>query len=66
MDYITSRKKIYAPVYAELVRQQPAFVELKNSIEAGENIQILDIDGPTGGYNLQASWSTAYIAGDSI
>ena len=47
MDYITSRKKIYAPVYAELVKQQPAFVELKNSIEAGENIQILDIDGPT-------------------
>jgi len=36
---------------------------INNLYLAGE---ILDIDGPTGGYNLQASWSTAYIAGDSI
>ncbi|MCD6396180.1 MAG: NAD(P)/FAD-dependent oxidoreductase [Spirochaetaceae bacterium] len=25
--------------------------------------EILDIDGITGGFNLQAAWSTAYIAG---
>jgi len=26
--------------------------------------EILDIDGPTGGYNLQVAWSTGYLAGD--
>jgi predicted Rossmann fold flavoprotein len=26
--------------------------------------EILDLDGPTGGYNLQVCWSTAYIAGN--
>lgn len=44
----------------------------KNSLEskkcnglyfAGE---ILDIDGVTGGFNLQAAWTTGYIAGSSI
>ena len=27
--------------------------------------EILDIDGPTGGYNLQVAWSTGYTAGDN-
>jgi len=27
--------------------------------------EVLDIDGDTGGYNLQAAWSTAYVAGQS-
>jgi len=27
--------------------------------------EILDIDGPTGGYNLQAAWSTGYLAGEN-
>lgn len=27
--------------------------------------EILDVDGFTGGYNLQASWATGYIAGNS-
>jgi predicted Rossmann fold flavoprotein len=33
-----------------------------NLFFAGE---ILDIDGPTGGYNLQVCWSTGYLAGNS-
>ena len=28
--------------------------------------EILDVDGPTGGYNLQIAWSTGYLAGLSI
>ncbi|MEI7942679.1 MAG: NAD(P)/FAD-dependent oxidoreductase [Candidatus Riflemargulisbacteria bacterium] len=28
--------------------------------------EILDIDGPTGGYNLQIAWSTGYLAGESL
>lgn len=34
----------------------------QNLFLAGE---ILDLDGPTGGYNLQICWSTGYAAGDS-
>jgi predicted Rossmann fold flavoprotein len=34
----------------------------KNIFFAGE---VLDLDGPTGGYNLQVCWSTGYVAGDS-
>jgi predicted flavoprotein YhiN len=33
-----------------------------NLFLAGE---ILDLDGPTGGYNLQLCWSTGYLAGQS-
>ena len=36
---------------------------IKNLYLVGE---ILDLDGPTGGYNLQSCWSTAYTAGDNI
>ncbi len=36
---------------------------IKNLYLAGE---ILDLDGPTGGYNLQICWSTGYLAGDSL
>ena len=28
--------------------------------------EVLDLDGPTGGYNLQVSWSTGYCAGNNI
>ena len=35
----------------------------ENLFLAGE---ILDLDGPTGGYNLQICWSTGYTAGDSV
>lgn len=28
--------------------------------------EVLDVDGPTGGFNLQAAFSTGYLAGDSI
>lgn len=36
---------------------------VKGMFFAGE---VLDIDGPTGGFNLQAAFSTGYLAGDSI
>jgi len=36
---------------------------INNLYLAGE---ILDLDGPTGGYNLQACWSTGFVAGESI
>ena len=36
---------------------------IDNLYFAGE---IIDIDGPTGGYNLQICWSTGYVAGESV
>ena len=36
--------------------------KIKNLYLAGE---ILDLDGPSGGYNLQECWSTGYLAGES-
>jgi len=35
---------------------------IKNLFFAGE---IIDLDGPTGGYNLQICWSTGYVAGNN-
>ena len=35
---------------------------IDNLYFAGE---ILDLDGPTGGYNLQIAWSTGWLAGES-
>lgn len=35
---------------------------ISNLYLAGE---ILDIDGPTGGYNLQVCWSTGFVAGEN-
>jgi predicted Rossmann fold flavoprotein len=36
---------------------------VRNLFFAGE---ILDLDGPIGGYNFQAAFSTGYLAGDSV
>lgn len=35
---------------------------IENLYFAGE---VIDVDGPTGGYNLQMCWSTGYVAGDA-
>jgi len=35
---------------------------IENLFFAGE---IIDVDGPTGGYNLQICWSTGYVAGEN-
>ncbi len=34
--------------------------QVKNLFFAGE---IIDLDGPTGGFNLQVCWSTGHLAG---
>lgn len=44
LDYITSRKFIYAPIYAWLVLRTPAFTELRDQVSHGKRIQILDFD----------------------
>ncbi len=62
LDYIQSRKKIYAPVYTNLVKKQPKFEKLRKMLLKGENLltpilldcragnacvaSIIEIDGP--------------------
>ena len=46
MDYITSRKKIYVPLYYELLVRTPAFKELRRQVKMGKKVQILDLDAP--------------------
>ena len=36
---------------------------IKNMYFVGE---VLDLDGLTGGFNLQIAWSTGYLAGKSV
>jgi len=46
LDYIESRKRIYLPIYYEAVTKSPRFHELKNRLLNGENLLIIEIDGP--------------------
>jgi hypothetical protein len=43
LNYIDSRKKIYLPVYTNLVKTKDSFKNLK---EANENLFIVEVDGP--------------------
>lgn len=52
LDYITSRKLIYAPVYGFLVVRTPAFQELKKLVESGQSVQILDFDVLPGSHRI--------------
>lgn len=46
LDYIESRKKIYAPIYIRLVRKEKQYHQLKTRLEKGENLLIMEVDGP--------------------
>lgn len=46
LGYIEARKAIYIPKYIELVRQQPKFHDLKQVLESGRNVLIIEVDGP--------------------
>lgn len=46
LDYIEARKQIYIPVYCELVKKQEKFWELKEMLDNGKNLLIIEVDGP--------------------
>ena len=46
LDYISSRKAIYAPVYRKLVQSEKQFTELLDRLTQGENLLIIEVDGP--------------------
>lgn len=46
LNYIEGRKEIYVPIYCELVKKQDKFYELKERLDSGENLLIIEVDGP--------------------
>lgn len=46
LDYVEARKQIYLPIYCDAVRKEPKFLELKNRLNHGENLLIIEVDGP--------------------
>lgn len=47
LDYIASRKKIYVPAYVKLVAETDAFKGLVELVDGGQDVIIMDIDGPS-------------------
>lgn len=46
LKYVEARKKIYAPTYIRLVKEKPQFKELQARLQKGENLLIVEVDGP--------------------
>ena len=46
LGYIDSRVEVYIPEYIKSVKMEDDFVSLKKRYEGGENILIIDVDGP--------------------
>ncbi|RYE20044.1 MAG: hypothetical protein EOP45_11675 [Sphingobacteriaceae bacterium] len=46
LPYIEGRKKVYYPLYRDSVIKQPNFEQLKQRILGGENLLVLEPDGP--------------------
>lgn len=46
LDYIEARKELYMKEYCRLVKKEPKFVELQEKLLRGENLLILEVDGP--------------------
>lgn len=46
LNYVQARCLIYCRYYIEIVKKQPQFKKLKERLEAGENLLIIEVDGP--------------------
>lgn len=46
LDYVTARKNIYMKIYIKLVKKEKRFLELQERLKNGENLLIVDVDGP--------------------
>jgi hypothetical protein len=45
LDYVTARKRIYIPLYSEIVRQSPAWKQLRSIYEQAGEVVLWDFDG---------------------
>lgn len=70
LDYIESRKKIYVPIYMNAVIKEPKFSELYNRLRNGENLLIIEVDGPhqesLNYYKEKYGVSDDFIQNDSV
>lgn len=64
LDYISARKKIYLPTYIESVKDKSDFLYLKQLLDQGENLLIIEVDGPKVKY-LQ-HYKDCYGVGDDF
>ena len=46
LGYVESRKEIYVPEYCRLVKKQKKFKDLRKRLKNGENLLIIEVDGP--------------------
>lgn len=46
LSYVEARKKIYLPIYCRSVRKTKTFYCLRKKLDRGENLLILEVDGP--------------------
>jgi hypothetical protein len=46
LNYIQARKEIYLKEYCRLVKQTPTFQQLEKRLKDGENLLIIEVDGP--------------------
>lgn len=46
LEYVQARKAIYLPVYCEMVKKETQFKELQEKLQKGENLLIIEVDGP--------------------
>jgi hypothetical protein len=46
MDYVTSRKKVYVPLYIDLIKDREMTQHWKKEVDSGKDIVIYDFDGP--------------------
>lgn len=64
LDYIHGRKKIYVKLYCDLVKQHPVFHTLQQRLLNGENLLILEVDGPC--ENSLNYYKQKYNVGDNF
>jgi hypothetical protein len=46
LDYVASRKKVYVPEYAALVKGRRSLVDITAWVKAGRSVTVYDFDGP--------------------
>lgn len=45
LSYVEARKKIYCPIYSDLVKKTEAYKELERRVSQGENLLLIEYDG---------------------
>ena len=46
LNYLEARKKIYWPIYRDSVKKHQEFYKLKQMLQEGKNLLIIEVDGP--------------------